>query len=243
MKPHRLLLIAIFFSTGIFSLYPQMNMKPIHRQTHQLFVSSTDPGIQVKYLLYLPNGYDTGEQKSWPLLFFLHGAGERGDSLDLVKMHGPPKIVETKDLPFLVVSPQCPVNQRWSPEILKELLDDILLTYRTDKNRIYLTGLSMGGFGTWDLSMKYPEMFAALAPICGGGDPSQMEKIKHIPIWVFHGAKDPVVPLQRSEEMVNALKKINGNVKFTVYPEATHDSWTKTYNNEKLYEWFLEQNK
>ncbi len=130
-------------------------MKPIHRQTHQLFVSKADPDIQVKYLLYLPNGYDTEEQKLWPVLLFLHGAGERGDSLDLVKMHGPPKIVETKDLPFLVVSPQCPVNQRWSPEILKELLDDILRTYRTDKNRIYLTGLSMGGFGTYNNEKLY----------------------------------------------------------------------------------------
>lgn len=235
--------VTICFSTGFFSVYPQTNMKPIHRQTHQLFVSKADPDIQVKYLLYLPNGYDTEEQKSWPLLLFLHGAGERGDSLDLVTMHGPPKIVQSKDLPFLVVSPQCPVNQRWSPEILKELLDDIIERYRADRNRIYLTGLSMGGFGTWDLSMKYPEMFAALAPICGGGDPSQVGKIKHIPIWVFHGAKDPVVTLQRSEEMVNALKKINGNVKFTVYPDATHDSWTETYNNEELYEWLLEQRK
>jgi predicted peptidase len=243
MKPNRLLFLAILFSTGIFSLYPQTNMKPIHRQTHHLFVSSTDPDAQLKYLLYLPNGYEKEERKLWPVLLFLHGAGERGDSLDLVKMHGPPKIVETKDLPFIVVSPQCPVIQRWSPAILKELLDDILLTYRTDEERIYLTGLSMGGFGTWDLSMEYPEMFAALAPICGGGDPSRVERIQHIPTWVFHGAKDPVVSLERSEEMVNALKKINSNVKFTVYPEATHDSWTETYNNEKLYEWFLEQKK
>ncbi len=243
MKKNHLLLASIIFLTGIFSLYSQSNMTPIHQQTHQLLISKREPGVQLKYLLYLPNGYDKDVQKPWPVLLFLHGAGERGDSLDLVKMHGPPKIVEKKDLPFLVVSPQCPANQWWSPGILKELLDEILATYRTDINRIYLTGLSMGGFGTWNLSMEYPDMFAALAPICGGGDPSQVEKIKHIPVWVFHGAKDPVVSIERSEEMVNALKKINGNVKFTVYPEATHDSWTETYNNEKLYEWLLEQRK
>ncbi len=218
-------------------------MTSIHQQTHQLFISKRDSGVRLKYLLYLPNGYDTEVQKSWPVLFFLHGAGERGDSLDQVKMHGPPKIVEKKDLPFLVVSPQCPANQWWSPGILKELLDEILGTYRTDKSRVYLTGLSMGGFGTWTLSMEYPDVFAALAPICGGGDPSQVGKIKHIPIWVFHGAIDPVVPVERSEEMVNALKKINGNVKFTVYPDATHDSWTTTYDNQKLYEWLLDQKK
>lgn len=218
-------------------------MKPIYPQSHQHFISKNDPDVQVKYLLYLPNGYTEEDQKSWPLLFFLHGAGERGDSLDLVKMHGPPKIVESKDIPFIVVSPQCPLNQRWSPPQLKELLDEIILTYRVDTARIYLTGLSMGGYGTWAMAAEYPEMFAALAPICGGGDPSQVHKIKHIPIWVFHGAKDPVVPLERSEEMVNALMKINGKVQFTIYPEATHDSWTETFDNEQLYEWFLKQRK
>ena len=101
----------------------------------------------------------------------------------------------------------------------------------------------MGGYGTWELAVLYPDKFAAIAPICGGGDPSQAEKIKHLPTWVFHGAKDPVVLLEKSEEMVNALEKVEGNVKFTVYSESTHDSWTETYNNDKLYEWFLRHKK
>ena len=97
----------------------------------------------------------------------------------------------------------------------------------------------MGGFGTWALAAAHPERFAAIAPICGGGDPKQAERLKDLPIWVFHGAKDPTVPLARSEEMVKALKEAGGEPKFTVYPDAGHDSWTETYDNPELYEWFL----
>jgi predicted peptidase len=97
----------------------------------------------------------------------------------------------------------------------------------------------MGGYGTWSLATEYPERFAAIAPICGGGDPKKAHLLKDMPVWVFHGAKDTVVPPERSEEMVNALKEAGGNVQYTVYPEADHDSWTETYNNPKLYEWFL----
>ncbi len=194
-----------------------------------------------KYLLFLPDGYN--EQKSWPMILFLHGAGERGDDLELVKMHGPPKIVEEKkDFPFIVVSPQCPEKSSWTKEkeFLKELLDDIEARYNVDKDRIYLTGLSMGGFGTWSLACMYPERFAAIVPICGGGEPSAASKLKDMPVWAFHGVKDKVVSVEKSQEMVNAIKAIGGNVKLTVYPEADHDSWTQTYNNPKLYDWFLE---
>ena len=107
--------------------------------------------------------------------------------------------------------------------------------------RIYLTGLSMGGYGTWSLAIAYPGRFAAIAPVCGGSEPFFAGRIKDIPAWIFHGAKDSVVPVSKSEEMVNALKKHGSNVKFTVYPEAKHDSWTATYNNPELYEWFLKQ--
>jgi predicted peptidase len=108
---------------------------------------------------------------------------------------------------------------------------------------VYLTGLSMGGFGTWSLAAAHPEKFAAIAPICGGGEPRTARRLKSIPTWVFHGAKDPTVPLARSEAMVQALKKAGGDVKFTVYRDAGHDSWTETYNNPKLYEWFLAHSK
>ncbi len=193
------------------------------------------------YLLFLPEGYDKAD-KRWPLILFLHGAGERGNNLEKVKIHGPPKIVETKkDFPFIVVSPQCP-NRRggWDAEALNALLKDITAQYKVDRDRIYLTGLSMGGYGTWRLGAAHPEWFAALVPICGGGDPREIGRLTHIPIWVFHGAKDQAVPLKRSEEMVEAIKKAGGNVKLTVYPEAGHDSWTETYNNPELYKWLLE---
>ena len=188
----------------------------------------------------MPKDYD--QKESWPLLLFLHGVGERGDNLDRVKFHGPPKLIAAgKEFPFIVVSPQCPGDRWWKPEDLSALLDEIVGKYKVDKDRIYVTGLSMGGFGTWSLAAFSPDRFAALVPICGGGDPNTAARLAHVPIWVFHGAKDPVVPVKRSEEMVAALKKANGNVKFTVYPEAGHDSWTEAYNNPELYDWLLQQ--
>jgi len=194
-----------------------------------------------KYLLFLPDGYN--EHKSWPLIMFLHGVGERGDDLELVKKHGPPKFVEEKkDFPFIVVSPQCPEDSSWAKEkeFLKELLDDIVARYKVDKDRIYLTGLSMGGYGTWSLACAYPERFAAIAPICGGGEPSEALKLKDMPVWAFHGVQDKVVSVKKSQEMVSAINDLGGNVMLTVYPDVGHDCWTQTYNNPKLYDWFLE---
>jgi predicted peptidase len=125
---------------------------------------------------------------------------------------------------------------------LLELLDHVETLTSIDKNRVYLTGLSMGGFGTYDLAMEAPNRFAALAPICGGGDTAKVDRIKDIPIWVFHGAKDMSVPIARSEEMVGALKNVEADVQYTVYPELGHDSWTVTYANPELYKWFLLHN-
>ncbi len=122
---------------------------------------------------------------------------------------------------------------------LNDLLDKIIAEDRVDADRVYLTGLSMGGYGTWDWAIQSPDRFAAIAPICGGGNPDKVRAIRSMPVWVFHGAKDPTVPIAESEKMVKALKKAGSNVKFTVYPEAGHDSWTETYNNPELYKWFL----
>jgi predicted peptidase len=194
---------------------------------------------KIAYLLFLPEGYEKSTDK-YPLMLFLHGAGESGSDIAKVKVHGPPKIVETKkDFPFIVVSPQSP-GRGWDVNVLNALLDEIVEKYRVDKDRVYLTGLSMGGYGTWALATAFPGRFAAIAPICGGGNPVEAVKLKDVPIWAFHGAKDNVVPLERSKEMVEAVER-NGNkeVKLTVYPEATHDSWTETYNNQELYAWLL----
>lgn len=200
----------------------------------------TSDSVAIDYLLYLPQDYESQEQ--WPLVLFLHGAGERGNDLKLVQKHGPPKLIEAgKQFPFILVSPQCPKDERWEPAELTALLDEVVKTHNVDEDRIYVTGLSMGGYGTWSLAAHDPERFAAIAPICGGGDPSTAKSIAHIPAWVFHGAKDPVVPLESSEEMVEALKKAGGDPKFTIYPEAEHDSWTVTYDNPEFYEWLLKQ--
>ncbi|MDX2444112.1 MAG: prolyl oligopeptidase family serine peptidase [Bacteroidales bacterium] len=206
-------------------------------QSAKIFSSNAG---EIQYLLYLPGNYKKTEL---PLIMFLHGAGERGSNIELVKKHGPPKLVEQNDFPFIIVSPQCPAEKWWDINLLNELLDEVTKLYKVDKSRIYLTGLSMGGYGTWALAAKYPQKFAAIAPICGGGDPNNAESIKSIPTWVFHGAKDSVVPLSESEKMVKALRKVDGFVTFTVYPEAGHDSWTDTYNNEALYDWFLNYQK
>jgi predicted peptidase len=208
--------------------------------TQQAAQLNTQVKVQMDYLLYLPKDYE--EQESWPLLLFLHGSGERGDDLELVKKHGPPKLIAAgKDFPFIVVSPQCPKERRWEPIELVALLDDISKKYKVDPDRIYVTGLSMGGFGTWELASFAPGRIAAIAPICGGGEKYWVKQFAQLPVWAFHGAKDASVPLERSQMMIDELKKNGGDPKLTIYPEAGHDSWTETYENPELYTWLLEQ--
>jgi predicted peptidase len=201
--------------------------------------------IKLNYLLYLPKKYNNSDSL-FPLVLFLHGKGEKGDNLDLVKRHGPPMLVEKgKDFPFILVSPQCPKNITWIQQtnILNELLNEIITNFKVDTNRIYLTGLSMGGNGTWSLAVAYPDRFAAIVPICGWGSPFDMRDIKNIPVWAFHGAKDIDVPIQNSRDLIDALKRLGAEPKFTIYPDADHDSWTETYNNPDLYDWLLSQKK
>ena len=202
--------------------------------------------LKASYLLYLPEGYGKPEsdKKKWPLMVFLHGAGESGSDLEKVKANGPPKLIAGgKAFPFIVVSPQAPTTPRrgWDVETLNALLDEVIARYAVDEDRVYLTGLSMGGYGSWAWATANPERFAAVAPICGGGQPRMAaRRMRDLPVWAFHGAKDPVVPLEESETMVAALKKAGAaEVKLTVYPEAEHDSWTVTYDNPELYAWLL----
>ena len=198
--------------------------------------------VELRYLVYLPPEYKNDDKK-WPLVLFLHGSGERGDDLNLVKRHGPPKLVEQgKDFSFILISPQCPLGQRWDALELSTLLDEVEKIYRVDENRVYVTGLSMGGEGTWKLIMAEPDRFAAAAPVCGRTGSSYLDacKLKNLPIWIFHGAMDDVVSLDESVRMVKALEKCGNDVKFTVYPKANHNAWTETYNNEELYKWLLE---
>jgi predicted peptidase len=198
--------------------------------------------LSLNYLLHVPDTYEKESPKKWPLILFMHGSGERGDNVERVAVHGIPKIAQTQtDFPFIVVSPQCPEDSHWGAELdaLMVLLDEIVESHNVDTSMVYLTGLSMGGYGTWLLATIHPDKFAAIVPICGGGNPKRVEPLKRTPVWVFHGAKDEIVPLSESENMVEALQAIGGNVKFTVYPDANHDSWTETYENPKLYDWLL----
>jgi len=215
-------------------------------QSEKRFEKQITKTVGLRYLLYLPKGYGEKKEQKWPLMLFLHGAGERGSNIEIVKKHGPPKLVEQgRDFPFIIVSPQCPSEAWWTEktDTLMALLDEIESKYAVDSNRVYLTGLSMGGFGSWTLGCRHPERFAAVAPICGGGEWYLAGRLKDVPVWVFHGGKDSTVPLRESEDMVAALRRARGDVQFTVYPDANHDSWTETYNNPKLYEWFLSHRK
>lgn len=223
--------------------------EPDAMQTPAHFKGSARHAFAAQYLLHLPRDYSPRGTNRWPLILFLHGAGERGTNLQKVAVHGPPKIVKSRpDFPFIVVSPQCPAEQVWDDELLLALLDDVIERHNVDKRRVYLTGLSMGGYGTWSLAIKHPDRFAAVAPICGGGNTidvllasrTNAAALKALPIRAFHGGKDNVVDLSESERMVNALKRAgNRQVELIVYPEAGHDSWTEAYAGNQLYDWFL----
>ncbi len=210
------------------------------------FSTTITKTVTLDHLLYLPRGYADDPQRRWPLIVFLHGSGERGHDLEQVKVNGLPKRLDAGfTLPCVVISPQCPPGLRWTDgwmlEGLNALIDDALTRYRIDAHRVYLTGMSMGGFGTWALGAAHPEKFAALAPVCGGGDPSQAFQLRRIPIWGFHGAQDTVVPVQEMKTMADAMERVHGTMRLTIYPDAGHDAWTATYDNPELYTWMLAQ--
>jgi predicted esterase len=195
-----------------------------------------------RYLVNTPPAYNRDKSRKWPLIVFLHGSGERGDNLDVLKTQGLTKLLQTKkDLPFVVVSPQVLPLERWNPWEVNMLIDEVRQKYRIDDDRIYLTGLSMGGFGTWETAWQFPQRFAAVAPICGSFAADEVAKLKDLPIWVFHGVKDPVVPISGDRKCVETLQKIGGHVRYTFYPEGGHDVWTETYADPRLYSWLLQQ--
>lgn len=224
-----ILSLLVLFSTGIIQA----------QQTVENFVRETG------YLLSLPNEYAADTAKKWPLILFLHGSGESGTDIEKVKLHGPPELIaKGKQFPFIVVSPQSDVPYGWDIEMLYSMLQDLKKKYRVDNDRVYLTGLSMGGFGTLSLAIKYPDEFAAIAPVCGGGDTSGAWKLRHTPTWCFHGAKDDVVPPVGSVNMVNAIREYSRDAQLTIFPNANHNSWDSTYkSNDNLYNWFLTHTK
>ncbi len=183
----------------------------------------------------------SADGKALPLIIFLHGRGECGSELALVKRWGPPKrVAENENFPFVVLSPQCP-TPGWDTQAIKSLHEYAVQNLNVDSRRVYLTGLSMGGYGTWKMLAQYPDLFAAAVPICGGGKVDTAQQITSIPIWAFHGDADTVVPLSESQNMVDAIKEVGGeNVKLTVYQGVGHNSWESTYANQEVYDWLLQ---
>ena len=197
----------------------------------------------LRYLIYLPAEYAAAKETAWPLLLFLHGSGERGNDLELVKKHGPPKLVEQeahqKAWPFITVSPQCPKEVRWNAAALAKLVEHVANTHRVDRRRIYVTGLSMGGSGTWSLLAENPGLFAAAMPLCGKGDPAVAEKIAKTPVWIFVGRKDKAETVENCGQMEQALRAAGGSAQITYYDDLEHDCWTETYNNPAVWQWLL----
>lgn len=205
---------------------------------------STSDGGSISYLLYLPGNYDPAKD-ALPLVLFLHGRGESNGPLSIVAKWGPPLMAaKGEELPFILVSPQCPREDSWSSPAqqkrLVELLDHVTASHKVEPTRVYLTGLSMGGYGSWRLAADHPDRFAAVVPVCGGGKPEDAQKLKALPIWVFHGDKDSAVPIAKSIEMVDAIKAAGSEkIRFTTLEHIGHNSWSAAYATPELYEWML----
>jgi predicted peptidase len=233
------------------------------------FISTGGPYREgtFRYRLLVPADNDLKakeEGKLWPLVLFLHGAGERGADNEAQLKYLPADMASAENrarFPCFLLAPQCPSGRSWSdlslqtleatfgPEpvhearVVLEILDTLLGEFPIDRSRLYLTGISMGGYGSWDLAARHPEKWAAVAPICGGGDPKTAPRMRDLPIWAFHGAKDPIVNVERSRAMVEALKAAGGSPKYTEFPDAGHDSWTPAYRLPEFLPWLFAQRK
>jgi predicted peptidase len=229
--------------------------------------SVTVAGLKYRYQVYVPAGWTS--QKKWPVILSLHGAGERGSDGLFSTENGLGRAIRrnAKAFPFIAVFPQCPEDAMWVDKPMQELamaaLESAVNEFNGDRQQLYLTGLSMGGYGTWEMAMRYPRFFAAIAPVCGalrppvgmypelhsrlanlrGNDPytEAAKKIGLVPVWIFHGARDPVIPVQESRRMAAALKAVGAPVRYSEYPDANHNSWDRAYAEPELVKWLLEQ--
>ena len=198
----------------------------------------------MKYYEYFPKDFDSG--RKYPLMLFLHGAGER-EKMEQVKRYGPLHEIEIgRDLPFVIVAPFCEGNRTWFDygERLYDFLREYMVNSYVDSKRVYVTGLSMGGYGTWSIIMAHPELFAAAMPLCGGGMVWNCSMVIDLPIWTFHGDRDDCVCITETENLVNKIRELGGTkIKYTVYEGYGHDVWTVTYSNYEVYSWLLANSK
>lgn len=196
--------------------------------------------VRMRYLVDLPRGYAAGG-KQWPLVLFLHGADERGSDLSMVQLQGLPRLDASGDLPFILVAPQVPKGEIWSADALAALMDHLEATLRVDRSREYLTGLSMGAFGAWDLATAMPDRFAAVVAISGGSNPVEICRLKRVPVWIVHGRDDDVIPVSWAVNLARRLERCGGRVRLTIYPGVGHDAWTRTYADSGFTRWLLAQ--
>ena len=260
VKPAALYLLTFIFSCAL----PALAKK---RETGFLDRTVTVGDVTYRYQVFVPANFD--RHKSWPIVLFLHGAGERGDNGLLQTDVGLGRAIRQypRDLPFVVVMPQCRADRAWISADMQAqalaALEQSIKEFHADRNRVYLTGISMGGYGTWDLAAKYPTKFAAFVVICGGihgperfpqlhvslvDDPNVSDpyaetarRIGKTPVWIFHGAADDAVPVEESRKMARALEDAHANVRYTEYPGVGHNSWDRAYAEPGLIDWLLEQ--
>lgn len=214
-------------------------------QTEHHFTGQHELTVSSNYLLYLPENHE--ERDDWPLIVFLHGSGERGDDIALVRRHGLPRLIEEGlKLPAVVLSPQCPAGRLWTLQLpaVKALIDKVVPEYRINERSIVATGLSLGGAGACELVSLYPETFAAVAPICGPWTRLFVtDESALLPTWVFHGDADPVVPIAESHQLIEEIEQRGGTPRLTVYPGVGHNSWDPAYEDDELLSWLLRQRK
>lgn len=199
----------------------------------------------LQYIVTTPTGFAPEERL--PLIVFLHGAGERGSDLDVIRVHGIPKLFtadpDYHGLRVITLSPQCPADDVWNTHVhaLHALIEQTIAQYHADPDRVTITGMSMGGFGTWEMACRYPELFAAAAPVCGGGMVWRAGALRHMPIRAFHGDCDSVVLPEYSLEMVRAVNAAGGHAELTLYPGVGHNSWENVYDRGDVIEWLAAQ--
>lgn len=231
------MLRVVFIAIFLFSL-------PSFAQKAEGGSFSAEITVQKKlsYLLHKPDN----TRQPRPLIIFLHGSGEKGNDLEKVKIHGPFKYLKEHKLDAYVLAPQCPENEYWDEEVLYRLIQKIMKENKVDPDRVYLTGLSMGAWGAWNLAFAHPDMFAALVPIAGFVDRVPMIencKIQHIPTRIFHGLMDDVVDVSYSVNIYKKLRTCSKDIELTIFDDANHDSWTRVYDDPAIYEWMMQQKK
>jgi predicted peptidase len=254
--------IAVLLIISVFALGRAVFAAESWQDVFQRKTYRNADGQSLLYRLMEPEKIEPG--KRYPLVLFLHGAGERGSDNASQLVHGAGDFAKPENrqkYPCFVLAPQCPADGRWVDidwnlpahtmpkepsvpmKLALELVDKLVAELPVDKERIYMTGLSMGGFGTWDAIQRRPELFAAALPICGGGDTAQAPRLKNLPLWAFHGEKDSVVPTHRTTDMIEAIRKAGGNPKMTIYPGVDHNSWSATYADPAVMAWLFGQKK